>query len=93
VFSGRTVGEDETEQVWTEAMAAVQVARLSATRGRRVLSRFRISSVRAWAARVARTAEAEAGNSGTSAKPAESPKPTKAPRTPRTPRSPRKPRS
>jgi transglutaminase-like putative cysteine protease len=77
VFSGRTVGEDETEQVWTEAMAAVQVARASATRGRRILSRFRISSVRAWAARVARTAEAEAGGSG------------KAPGTPRTRRSPR----
>ena len=66
VFSGRTVGADETEQVWTEAMAAVQIARGSATRGRRLLSRFRVSSVRAWAARLARTAAQESDGTSSS---------------------------
>lgn len=46
VFSGETIDETRSEALWTEAMAAVEVARLSVTGWRRVISRFRLRSVR-----------------------------------------------
>ncbi|MBC7591914.1 MAG: hypothetical protein H7226_12855, partial [Salinibacterium sp.] len=51
VFSGREIDETRSEIVWTEAMAAVEVARATLGRGRRLLSRFRIRSARDWVAR------------------------------------------
>ncbi len=43
VFSGRTIDRDQSEQVWTEAMAAVQVASAALGRVRRFVSRYRIA--------------------------------------------------
>jgi len=42
VFDGQDVDEERSEKVWTEALAAVAVARGAVTRGRRILSRYRI---------------------------------------------------
>ena len=42
VFDGQDVDEDRSEKVWTEALAAVAVAHGAVTRGRRILSRYRI---------------------------------------------------
>ena len=52
VFSGESVDERTTEVVWTEAMAAVEAARATLSRGRRLLSRYRIRTARDWVARV-----------------------------------------
>ena len=51
VFSGQDVDEARSEVVWTEAMAAVDVAQTALGRGRRLLSRFRVRSARDWVAR------------------------------------------
>ncbi|HWR86562.1 MAG TPA: transglutaminaseTgpA domain-containing protein, partial [Rhodoglobus sp.] len=59
VFSGAEIGDDRSEQVWTEAMAAVEVARAGLTRGRRLLARFRMRKARDWVSRVAPTSESE----------------------------------
>ncbi|PRY69198.1 transglutaminase superfamily protein [Glaciihabitans tibetensis] len=56
VFGGRDVSPEETERVWTEALASVAIARAAVGRSRRFASRFRVSAARAWAARVARSA-------------------------------------
>jgi transglutaminase-like putative cysteine protease len=53
VFSGREIDEQATGVVWTEALAAVEIARAGLSRGRRWLSRYRIRSARDWVARVA----------------------------------------
>lgn len=42
VFSGQDVDPARSEQVWTEALAAVAAARGAVTRARRILSRYRI---------------------------------------------------
>jgi len=42
VFSGADVDEARRDTVWTEALAAVEIARASATRLRRTVARFRI---------------------------------------------------
>ena len=42
VFDGQDVDDERSEKVWTEALAAVAVARAAVTRGRRILSRYRI---------------------------------------------------
>ena len=52
VFSGREVDDKATDVVWTEALAAVEIARAGLSRGRRWLSRYRIRSARDWVARV-----------------------------------------
>lgn len=51
VFSGEPVADDRSEVVWTEALAAVEVARGTVSGLRRLVSRFRIRTARAWAAR------------------------------------------
>ena len=51
VFSGREIDEAHSERVWTEAMAAVELARTTLGGGRRLLSRFRVRTVRDWVAR------------------------------------------
>ena len=52
VFSGREVDASRSEQVWTEALAAVEVAKSAVTGGRRLLSRYRVRSVRDVVARL-----------------------------------------
>jgi hypothetical protein len=59
VFSGQSVNEDRTEKVWTEAMGAVELATQAVSRGRRLLSRYRMRSARDWVARVARSPKSE----------------------------------
>ena len=59
VFSGAEVAKESTEVVWTEALAAVAVAEGALTRGRRFVAKYRISSVRAWAAKLSARAVAE----------------------------------
>ncbi len=51
VFSGQDIGEERSEAVWTEAMAAVELAQATLGRGRLLLSRFRVRSARDWVAR------------------------------------------
>jgi transglutaminase-like putative cysteine protease len=52
VFSGREIAPDRSEQVWSEALAAVERARDGLTRKRRLLSRYRVRSARDWASRI-----------------------------------------
>ena len=61
VFGGETIEPERSVAIWTEAMGAVEAARVTVSRGRRLLSRYRVSTARAWlAALVARaTSEAE----------------------------------
>lgn len=52
VFSGHEIGADRSDIVWTEALAAVEVARSGLGRWRRLVSRFRLRRARDWAARM-----------------------------------------
>jgi transglutaminase-like putative cysteine protease len=54
VFSGREVDPAEDETVWTESMAAVELARGTVTGWRRVASRYRLRAARNVIARLAR---------------------------------------
>ena len=56
VFAGQDVDEAQTDPVWTEALAAVEVARSTVTGMRRLLSRFRIRTARDWVNRLAASA-------------------------------------
>jgi len=60
VFSGVDVARETTDSVWTEALAAVEAARLAVSRARQVVSRYRISSARAWFGSLLAKAAAEA---------------------------------
>jgi hypothetical protein len=60
VFSGRDIGVDQSDVVWTEAMAAVAIARGAAPRFQRFISRFRINSAKKLADRIVALAAAEA---------------------------------
>ncbi|WP_353988139.1 transglutaminaseTgpA domain-containing protein [Ruicaihuangia caeni] len=64
VFSGREVPDAERESVWNEAHGAVELARLAVSRGRRILSRYRLSSVRRWAGTVVDRARVDARDRG-----------------------------
>ncbi|WP_213815756.1 transglutaminase family protein [Glaciihabitans sp. dw_435] len=57
VFSGREIDKEETDRVWTEVLAAVDIAGGSVSRWRSILSRYRVSAARSWAARVAARVE------------------------------------
>ncbi|MEP6480830.1 MAG: transglutaminase domain-containing protein [Rhodoglobus sp.] len=46
VFSGATVDQERSEIVWTEALAAVSLARSAVSRSRRIVSRYRIARAR-----------------------------------------------
>lgn len=59
VFSGTDVPKESTSVVWTEALAAVAIAEAALTRGKRLIAKYRISSVRAWASKLAARAAAE----------------------------------
>jgi transglutaminase-like putative cysteine protease len=59
VFSGREIDPEFSARVWTEALASADAARGSVSRARRILARYRVSAVRAWAARVVRVASAQ----------------------------------
>jgi transglutaminase-like putative cysteine protease len=59
VFSGRQIDGDESALVWTEAMATIDAARDAATGFRRLLSRYRVSAARRWAARLSASAAAQ----------------------------------
>lgn len=53
VFSGREVDEAQDEAVWTEAMAAVELARGAVTGWRRIASRYRLRRARDLVSRLA----------------------------------------
>lgn len=57
VFSGRDVDDQQAERVWTEAMAAVELARGTVSRARLLASRYRMRSARDWVARITRRTE------------------------------------
>jgi hypothetical protein len=48
VFSGLDVDPAESEKVWTEAMAAVELARTGLPKTRQFLSRYRLRTARDW---------------------------------------------
>ncbi len=52
VFSGREVDAERSDAVWTEALAAVEMARGAVSTSRRLLSRYRVRSARDWVARL-----------------------------------------
>ena len=52
VFSGRDAEPAEAETVWVDALSAVELARSSADRPTRLLSRYRVRSARDLAARL-----------------------------------------
>lgn len=52
VFSGRDVAREESEKVWDAALAAVAAAAAAVPRSRRLLSRYRVRSVRDLVARL-----------------------------------------
>lgn len=54
VFSGQPVDDARSATVWTEALAAVEVAHGAVTGWRRILSRYRVRSVRDWVNRLSR---------------------------------------
>ena len=56
VFSGAPVDEARSEALWTEALAAVDVARSAVSGGRRLLSRFRVRTARDLVSRLANSA-------------------------------------
>ena len=60
VFSGSEVSPAQSEQVWSESLAAVDRARAPLTTVQRIRSRYRLQSVSAWAQRTARAALAAA---------------------------------
>jgi transglutaminase-like putative cysteine protease len=64
VFSGREIDEAHSEGVWTEAMAAVELARATLGGGRRLLSRFRVRKARDWVARTASAPKPIVGKPG-----------------------------
>ncbi len=60
VFSGRDVPQAEAEKVWSEALVAVEAARESVSRLRRILSRYRLRAAQRWTHRVSTVAESAA---------------------------------
>ena len=58
VFSGIDVPETTTDMVWTEAMAAVQVAEAALSRSQRFISKYRVRSMQSWAGALAARATA-----------------------------------
>lgn len=61
VFSGRELTPEEVDRLWEEAMAAVQQTESALPGGRRIVSRYRLSSVRAWGSRLTAKADADRG--------------------------------
>ena len=59
VFSGREVDEASSEVVWTEALAAVEVAKATVTGSRRLLSRYRVRTARDLVARLAKSTRSD----------------------------------
>ncbi|MGV8884314.1 MAG: transglutaminaseTgpA domain-containing protein [Microbacteriaceae bacterium] len=60
VFSGQEIDEQRTSVLWTEAMAAVQLASAAVSSWRRLLARYRVSTARAWLSALTQRAAAEA---------------------------------
>jgi len=60
VFSGVDVTPEQSVTVWNEAMAAVEAARLAVSNVQRLLSRYRVSTARAWFTAFLARAAAEA---------------------------------
>lgn len=84
VFSGREIAPEESEHVWTEALAAVEVARGSLSAGRRLAARFRMRRARDWASRMTTTSRTPA-TVKKSPPPASAAEPTIEPETPDAP--------
>ena len=59
VFSGTEVPNEAADVAWTEALAAVVIARAAISRGKRFAARYRISSMRAWTQKLAARAVTE----------------------------------
>jgi len=60
VFSGVEVTPENSQVVWTEALAAVEAARAAVSGVQRFISRYRVSSARAFLSRLVARAAAEA---------------------------------
>jgi len=60
VFSGREVGDEAVDRAWQEMEGAVGAARERAGRGRRLLSRYRLSALRSWWGRTTSSAVEQA---------------------------------
>ena len=54
VFSGQQIDSEHSERVWTEALAAVEVATAAVTGLRRILSRYRVRKARDWATKISK---------------------------------------
>jgi len=54
VFSGVEIDEARSEQVWTEALGAVETSKAAISGARRLASRYRLRRVRDWIGRAAR---------------------------------------
>ncbi|MEO7121641.1 MAG: transglutaminase-like domain-containing protein, partial [Lacisediminihabitans sp.] len=65
VFSGLQIDEQHSDAVWTEALAAIELAREAVSGARRLLSRFRIRSARDWATRLATTVSLSSSSAST----------------------------
>jgi transglutaminase-like putative cysteine protease len=63
VFSGVEVDRATSDVVWTEAMAAVRLAAAARTRWNRIVARYRISAVSAWAHRVSTLVSTDSASS------------------------------
>lgn len=59
VFSGRPVGEQEVGELWDDALAAVDQTAETLPTSRRIVSRYRLSSVKSWGARMTAKVDAE----------------------------------
>ncbi|MHA6667520.1 transglutaminase family protein [Homoserinimonas sp. A447] len=66
VFSGQEVPPEQSEQVWSEALAATQAGRAELSRVRRILSRYRIRSARDWAAKLSQKSDERVGHASQS---------------------------
>ena len=61
VFSGADVEPESSDAVWAHSLSQIEAARSRVGRLRRTLSRYRLSAVRAWVARITATAATASG--------------------------------
>ncbi|WBU39228.1 transglutaminase-like domain-containing protein [Homoserinibacter sp. YIM 151385] len=77
VFSGREIPPEEVEALWTDAMTRLDETESALPGGRRIVSRYRLSSVRSWGSRLAQRADRELRRRGTPAGAAAAPAPAR----------------
>jgi transglutaminase-like putative cysteine protease len=62
VFSGQQIDTERSDIIWTEALAAVAVARSTVTGVRRLVSRFRVRTARDWVAKLSASTRSTGSN-------------------------------